>query len=76
MIVLFIQLTTVNGVPVQFRALYATNGVVYVIEKVLVPQTERSIAGVLVSDARFSTLVTAAKIAGLVETLDSGKFNF
>ena len=58
--------------PVTSRAIMATNGVIYAINKVLIPETERSIVGVLAGDSRFSTLVTAAKVAGLVSTLDTG----
>ena len=58
--------------PVTSRAIPASNGVIYAIGKVLVPENERSIVGVLAGDSRFSTLVTAAKVADLVSTLDTG----
>jgi uncharacterized surface protein with fasciclin (FAS1) repeats len=51
----------------------ATNGVVHVIDKVILPEPEPNIVKVLTSDKRFSTLATAATVAGLISTLESGK---
>jgi uncharacterized surface protein with fasciclin (FAS1) repeats len=54
----------------------ATNGVVHVIDKVILPEPEPNIVKVLTSDKRFSTLATAATVAGLISTLESGKIIF
>ncbi|XP_063590926.1 transforming growth factor-beta-induced protein ig-h3-like [Penaeus indicus] len=62
---------TVNGVRVQKADLTASNGVVHVIEKVLLPP-KLTIVEALAGDGRFSTLVTAISLADLFETLDSG----
>merc|ERR1712063_54822 len=64
------QVTTVNGVEVV-RTIAASNGVIHVIKKVLVPKAERTIVGALAGDQRFGTLVKAADAANLVSTLDS-----
>ncbi|XP_037789433.1 transforming growth factor-beta-induced protein ig-h3-like [Penaeus monodon] len=61
---------TVNGVKVQKADLTASNGVVHVIEKVLLPP-KLTIVEALAGDGRFSTLVTAISLADLFETLDS-----
>ena len=54
----------------------ATNGVVHVIDKVILPEPQPNIVKVLTSDKRFSTLATAATVAGLISTLESGKIIF
>jgi uncharacterized surface protein with fasciclin (FAS1) repeats len=46
----------------------ASNGVIHVIDSVLIPET-RSIVDIAVEDGRFTTLVTALEAAGLVEAL-------
>jgi len=51
--------------------LFATNGVVHVIDAVLLPPELPTIAAIAAADENFSTLVTALGVAGLVETLDS-----
>lgn len=56
---------------VQKADLTASNGVVHVIEKVLLPP-KLTIVEALAGDGRFSTLVTAISLADLFETLDSG----
>jgi transforming growth factor-beta-induced protein len=62
--------TTVNGAT-KIRAIETTNGVIYVIDKVLVPNDEASIVKVLEKQGTFSTLLTALKVADLTSTLDS-----
>ncbi|XP_042882499.1 periostin-like [Penaeus japonicus] len=61
---------TVNGVRVEKTDLQASNGVVHVIEKVLLPP-RLTILEALAGDGRFSTLVTAVSLADLFEALDS-----
>jgi uncharacterized surface protein with fasciclin (FAS1) repeats/2',3'-cyclic-nucleotide 2'-phosphodiesterase (5'-nucleotidase family)/subtilisin family serine protease len=51
--------------------LFATNGVVHVIDAVLLPPELPTIAEIAAADENFSTLVTALGVAGLVDTLDS-----
>ncbi|MFM9957616.1 MAG: fasciclin domain-containing protein [Phycisphaerales bacterium] len=46
----------------------ATNGVIHVIDSVLIPES-KTIPQVAIDDGRFTTLVAALKAAGLVETL-------
>ena len=73
----------VNGINVIKADVKATNGVIHAIDRVLLPpdlmatkptQSE-TIVDVAASNTAFSTLVTAVKAAGLVETL-SGKGPF
>ena len=73
----------VNGINVIKADVNATNGVIHAIDRVLLPpdlmatkptQSE-TIVDVAASNPAFSTLVTAVKAAGLVETL-SGKGPF
>lgn len=47
----------------------ATNGVIHVIDSVLMPATPKDIVDTAVSTNMFNTLVAAVKAAGLVETL-------
>ncbi|ROT62841.1 hypothetical protein C7M84_019293 [Penaeus vannamei] len=61
---------SINGVRVQRTDLLASNGVVHVLEKVLLPP-KLSIVEALAGDGRFSTLVAAISLADLFETLDS-----
>jgi len=49
----------------------AANGVIHVIDKVILPAPQPNIVGVLTADNRFSTLATAATVAGLIPTLES-----
>lgn len=46
----------------------ATNGVIHVIDTVLIPES-KTIPEIAINDGRFKTLVAALKAAGLVETL-------
>jgi uncharacterized surface protein with fasciclin (FAS1) repeats len=56
----------INGAEVIITDIYAKNGVIHVIDSVLLPQ---DIVDTAVSDGRFTTLATALTAAGLVETL-------
>nr|XP_027225421.1 uncharacterized protein LOC113817575 [Penaeus vannamei] len=59
---------TVNGVEVVKPDIKASNGIVHVVDQVLLaPQAD--IVDTLVGDDRFSTLVAAVTAAGLVDTL-------
>jgi len=60
----------VNDANIIKTDVKASNGVIHVIDKVIMP---KSIAGVAASNEQFSTLVAAAKAAGLVETLNGDK---
>ena len=67
---------TVGSSRIIQADLSATNGVVHVIDKVILPEPQPNIVKVLTSDKRFSTLATAATVAGLISTLESGKIIF
>jgi len=56
----------INGAEVIITDIYAKNGVIHVIDSVLLPA---DIVDTAVADGRFSTLATALTEAGLVETL-------
>lgn len=57
----------------RLKSLEASNGIIYSIDKVLVPDDkERDIAEVLEKTGEFSTLLTALKVAGLKDTIKSG----
>lgn len=63
---------TINGALRQ-KTLRTTNGVIYVIDKVLMPDDkERDIAQVLEKKRQFTTLLTALRTAGLTDTIKSG----
>jgi len=63
----------VNG-ALRVKTLETTNGIVYVIDKVIIPpEAESDIAQVLEKKKDFSTLLTAIKVAGLTDTVKSGK---
>ncbi|CAL4097996.1 unnamed protein product, partial [Meganyctiphanes norvegica] len=64
------QIVAVNGAKVLRADVKASNGVVHVIDKVILAPGG-DIVGVLSGDARFSTLVSAVAQAGLVDTLKS-----
>ena len=73
-----IYLNTSSGVKINNSAsvivadVVGTNGVIHVIDKVLLPPT---VVGIAVNNAAFSTLVSAVVKAGLAETLSgSGPF--
>ncbi len=62
-----------NG-ALRVKTLETTNGIVYVIDKVIIPpEAESDIAQVLEKKKEFSTLLTALKVAGLTDTVKSGK---
>ena len=63
-------MVTING-ALRLRSFDASNGVIHVIDKVLVPSADPNLVQVLEKKGDFSTLLTAAKIAGLVSTLQS-----
>ncbi len=63
-----------NGVKVIVANVNVDNGIIHVINAVLIPPT-KTIAGIAVGDTTFSILVAAASRAGLVPTLSgAGKF--
>ncbi len=59
-----------DGAQVVAADITATNGVIQVIDSVLLPET-RSIVDIAVEDGRFTTLVAALEAAGLVEALQA-----
>ena len=62
----------INDAQVIITDIMASNGVIHVIDSVLLPPVEEpmsSIAEIAVADGRFETLVVALDAAGLVETL-------
>jgi uncharacterized surface protein with fasciclin (FAS1) repeats len=65
---------TINGAGIAVTDIEASNGVIHVIDAVVLPES-RSIAEIAVEDGRFTTLVAALDAAGLVETL-SGEGSF
>lgn len=69
------QIVTVNG-AVRLTTLEASNGIIYIIDKVLeVPEPQSTIVDILARNEAFTTLVTAVKAAGLASTLQSGQYN-
>lgn len=65
---------TVDGAKVVTTDIACTNGVIHVIDTVILPN-DKNIVEVAASNGSFNTLVAAVKAAGLVETL-SGKGPF
>jgi uncharacterized surface protein with fasciclin (FAS1) repeats len=64
----------VNGIAVKTADVAASNGVIHIISKVLIPPT-KTIAEVATSNSNFSLLVTAVAKAGLVPAISGpGKF--
>ena len=61
----------INDAQVIITDIEASNGVIHVIDTVILPPAG-NIAEVLTADGRFNTLLTAVEAAGLVETLSSG----
>jgi uncharacterized surface protein with fasciclin (FAS1) repeats len=65
----------INESKVVITDIEASNGVIHVIDAVLIPPTEaegmpqETIVDIAVADGRFTTLVAALQAAGLVETL-------
>jgi len=60
---------TINGKKVTKADVKADNGIIHFVSDVLYPIPENDLVDTLVGDERFSTLVTAATAAGLVDTL-------
>jgi len=60
---------TINGKKVMKADIVADNGVIHCVSDVLYPIPENDLVDTLIADERFSTLVTAASAAGLVDTL-------
>jgi len=58
----------IDDAEVVITDIEASNGVVHVIDSVILPET-RSIVDLAVEDGRFNTLVAAVEAAGLAETL-------
>ena len=61
----------INGATVIMADVKASNGVVHVIDKVLLPTVKKDIVDTAASTGKFKTLLAAAKAAGLVDTLKS-----
>ena len=60
----------INDAQVVIADIEASNGVIHVIDSVLLPPEELgSIVDIAMADGRFKTLVTALGTAGLAETL-------
>ena len=64
----FNNVTTINGVPLCYKDIKASNGVLHKIDQVLVPPT-LNIPEIALSNPDFSTLVAAVVKAELVEAL-------
>lgn len=60
---------TINGKKVKMVDLKADNGIIHCVSSVLYPIPEQDLADTLIADERFSTLVTAATAAGIVDVL-------
>merc|ERR1719410_2295712 len=60
---------TINGKKVAKADMKADNGVIHMMSDVLYPIPENDLVDTLIADERFSTLVTAATAAGIVDTL-------
>ena len=58
----------IDGAQVIITDIEASNGVIHVIDAVILPET-RDIVDIAVEDGRFTTLVAAVQAAGLVDTL-------
>lgn len=64
----------VNGIKIKTTDIDASNGVIHVISKVLVPPT-KTIAAIAAADTTFSLLVAAVQRAGLLTAISSpGKY--
>lgn len=59
----------INGAKVVKTDIKCKNGVIHVIDSVILPPEKADIVDTAVSAGKFSTLVAAVKAAGLVETL-------
>jgi uncharacterized surface protein with fasciclin (FAS1) repeats len=61
----------INDAKVIITDIQASNGVIHVIDTVILPATD-NIAEALTADGRFSTLLAAVGAAGLADTLSNG----
>ena len=61
----------INGANVVSTDIQCKNGVIHVIDSVLIPPTQKDIVDTAAEAGSFKTLLAAAKAAGLVETLKS-----
>ena len=61
----------INGAKVLKTDIKCKNGVIHVIDSVILPSTKKDIVDTAAAAGSFSTLLAAAKAAGLVETLKS-----
>ncbi|MFO8143660.1 MAG: fasciclin domain-containing protein, partial [Dehalococcoidales bacterium] len=59
----------IDDAKVTITDIEASNGVIHVIDTVLIPEEEQTIVDIAVADDRFETLVAALQAADLVETL-------
>jgi transforming growth factor-beta-induced protein len=59
----------VNEAKVIITDIETSNGIIHVIDSVLLPPADKTIVDVAVADGRFKTLVAALQAAGLVDTL-------
>jgi len=62
----------INDAEVVISDIEASNGVIHVIDTVILPPTEEQVMDIIdtaISDGRFTTLVAAVQAAGLVDTL-------
>jgi transforming growth factor-beta-induced protein len=60
---------TVDKANVVATDIVGKNGVIHVIDQVILPEAKPTVVGIAASNKDFSTLVAAVKAAGLVETL-------
>ena len=66
------KVLTVSGAKVVSADVNATNGVIHVIDSVMLPDTRPNIVEVASKAGSFGTLLAAAKAAGLADTLANG----
>ena len=65
-----------DAAMLQKADLLCENGIIHVIDSVLIPPTKKpaGLAAVAASDGRFHSLISAVKAAGLLEALEEGEF--
>lgn len=66
----------VNNAQVITANVEATNGVVHIIDQVLVPGSFKTVVGTAIDTAALSTLVAAAQAGNLVDALNNADANF
>lgn len=65
----------INASKIISTDILANNGVIHVIDTVLLPAaTDKTLVDIVLADERLSTLKAAVVLAGLVETLQGGEF--